>query len=137
MGEYLYNNQFADMHYYGTDFVIKKSGWSFTGELYKRKSKNGISIDATTPSKVRYVYSGTGLLLQSGYLFTKKDEVAVRYGSTTPDSKISSYTSKAEEFLIAYSHYFFKHNLKLQTDIGYIKGPQKFLQGRFTGVITF
>ena len=137
LGEYLFNNQYADLHYYGTDFMIKKNGWSFTGELYKRRSKNGISISAATPPKVNFVYSGTGLLLQTGYLLTKKNELAVRYGSTTPDNKIKSYISKAEEYVIAYSHYFFRHNLKVQADAAYLKSDQKILQGRFTAIITF
>ena len=137
LGEYLYNNQLADIHYYGTDIVMKKKGWSFTGELYKRSSKNGVSINPAN-SKVNFVYSGTGLLLQSGYLFTKKDEFALRYGRTSPDKKISGYISILNEYMMAYSHYFFRHNLKLQTDAGYFKGPgQEALQWRFTGIVTF
>jgi phosphate-selective porin OprO and OprP len=138
LGEYLYNNQLADVHYYGTDIVMKKKGWSFTGELYKRTSKNGVSINVSDPSKVNFVYSGTGLLLQSGYLFTKKDEFAFRYGFTSPDKRINSYTSRVNEYMIAYSHYFFRHNLKLQTDAGWFKGAsQEILQWRFTGIVTF
>lgn len=129
LGEYLYNNQYADIHYYGADLVMKKKGWSFTSELYRRTSENGISINPTNPSKVNFVYSGTGLLLQSGYLFTKKDEFAVHYGFTSPDTKINNYISRVNEYLIAYSHYFFRHNLKLQTDAAYFKGPaQEVLQ---------
>ena len=47
LGEYLYNNQLADIFYYGADFMMKKKGWSFTGELYRRTSRNGISINPT------------------------------------------------------------------------------------------
>ena len=95
----------------------------FTGEYYKRHSSNGISVNPTTPSKVNFVYNGTGLLLQSGYLITKKNELALRYGFVSPDKSISAYTSKVNEYMVAYSHYFFRHNLKLQTDAGYFKGP--------------
>ena len=137
LGEYLFNGQYSDLHYYGTDVMIKKKGWSFTGELYRRTSKNGISVSSTTPPKVNFVYTGTGVLLQTGYLLTKKNEIAIRYGSTTPDNKIKDYISKAEEYVIAYSHYFFRHNLKVQTDVAYLKSNQKFLQGRFTAILTF
>lgn len=137
LGEYLYNNQLADIHYYGTDIVLKKKGWSFVGELYRRTSKNGISINGNDPSKVRFVYSGTGLLLQSGYLFTPKDEIALRYGFTDPDNSIGNYITKAEEYMIGYSHYFFRHNLKLQSDLAYLKGNQRTWQWRFTGIVTF
>lgn len=138
LGEYLYNNQLADIHYYGADFAMKKKGWSFTGEIYRRTSKNGVSVSNTIPAKVNFVYSGTGMLLQTGYLFTKKDEFAVRYGRTSPDSKVNNYISRVNEYMAAYSHYFFRHNLKLQTDLGYFKGPtQEALQWRFTGIVTF
>lgn len=138
LGEYLFNNQYADIHYFGTDWVMKKRGWSFTGELYRRTSANGVSISASNPTKVNFVYSGTGLLLQSGYLFSKKNELALRYGFTSPDKKISAYISRVEEYMLAYSHYFFRHNLKLQTDLGYYRGStQKILQWRFTGIVTF
>jgi phosphate-selective porin OprO/OprP len=138
LGEYLYNNQLADLTYYGFDMMMKYRGWSFTGEYYKRNSSNGISISQTIPAKVNYVYNGSGLLLQSGYLVTKKNEIAVRYGFVSPNSNISAYTSKVNEYMIAYSHYFFRHNLKLQTDAGLYKGPAtKIYQWRFTGIVTF
>lgn len=138
LGEYLYNNQRADIHYFGGDVVMKYKGWSFISELHRRVSKNGISVDPANPGKVNFVYSGTGLLLQSGYLFTKKDEIALRYGSTSPDSRVDNYTSMVHEYMMAYSHYFFRHNLKLQTDLGYFKGvDEKKLQWRFTGIVTF
>jgi hypothetical protein len=138
LGEYLLNNQLTDIHYYGADIVMKKSGWSLTGEYFVRKADNGISIDPNDPSKVNVVYSGRGLMIQSGYLVTKKDELALRYGFTTPDKKIAAYTSRVNEYMMAYSHYFFQHNLKLQTDAGFFKGPaQNLFQWRFTGIVTF
>ncbi len=138
LGEYLYNNQRADIHYFGTDLVMKYKGWSFIGEMYRRISKNGVSIDPANPSKVNFVYSGTGLLLQSGFLFTDKDEIAARYGFTSPDNIADNYVTKVNEYMLAYSHYFFRHNLKLQADAGYFKGPsQKLFQCRFTGIVTF
>jgi len=138
LGEYLYNNQRADIHYYGADLVMKYNGWSFIGEMYRRTARNGVSFDPVNPSKVKFVYSGTGLLLQSGYLFSPKDEIALRYGLTSPDDVSDNYVAKLNEYMLAYSHYFFRHNLKLQTDLGYFKGPvQKNLQWRFTGIVTF
>jgi len=138
LGEYLFNGQVADIHYYGADWVMKKKGWSFTGELYRRVSPNGISINATNPSKVNFVYSGTGLLLQTGFLYSKKNEFALRYGFTSPDKRVNAYTSKVDEFMLAYSHYFFRHNLKLQSDAGYFtSSSQRTFQWRFTGIVTF
>lgn len=138
LGEYLYNNQRADIRYYGTDFMLKKKGWSATGELFRRESDNGISFNPANPSKVNAVYSGTGLMLQTGYLFTKSNELALRYGFTKPDKKVKNYLTRLDEYMLAYSHYFFRHNLKLQTDLGYLKSvTQKIFQWRFTGIVTF
>ncbi len=138
LGDYLYNRQLADITYYGSDVMMKYKGWSFLGELFRRKSDNGVSINPTNPSKVNFVYSGTGLLLQSGYLVTPKNEIVLRYGFTNPDDKVDNYVSKLNEYVIGYSHYFFKHQLKLQTDASFLKGAdQEIFQLRFTGIITF
>ena len=138
LGEDLYNKQLADIHYYGVDFAMKRKGWSMTGELYRRTSKNGISINPNDPTKANFVYSGTGFLLQSGYLYNPKNEFSLRYGLTSPDQSITAYVSRLNEYMVGYSHYFFRHNLKLQTDAAYFAGPsQEFLQWRFTGVVTF
>jgi len=138
LGEYLYNNQRADIHYYGADFMLKKKGWSLTGELFRRVSDNGISINPSNPSKVNAVYSGTGLMLQTGYLVSKTNEISARYGFTMPDKRVSKYLIRQHEYMLGYSHYFFRHNLKLQTDIGYLQSAaQDILQWRFTGIVTF
>lgn len=138
LGEYLFNNQRADIHYFGTDFMLKKKGWSLTGELFRRISDNGISISTTNPSKANVVYSGTGLLLQTGYLVSKSDELSARFGSTTPDKRVSNYLVKVNEYVLGYSHYFYRHNLKLQSDIAWLQSPaQDILQWRFTGIVTF
>jgi hypothetical protein len=137
LGEYLYNNQLADIHYYGGDFAFKYHGWSLFGELYRRTSSNGVSINPAN-SKVNYVYSGTGFMLQSGFLLSDKNEIAARYAFTDPDRRISTYTARLNEWIVGYSHYFFRHNLKLQADLGYFTGRlQEFLQARFTGIVTF
>lgn len=138
LGEYLYNNQRADIHYFGTDFMLKKMGWSVTGELFRRVSDNGISISPTNPSKANVVFSGTGFMLQTGYLLAKNNEIALRYGFTDPDKRVKNYLVRMNEYMLAYSHYFFRHNLKLQSDIGYLQSPaQDILQWRFTGIVTF
>ena len=138
LGQYLYNGEHTDLKYYGFDIAAKFRGWSFTGEIFRRSATNAISIDTANPSKTSYVYTGTGLLVQTGYLFTDKDEIALRYGRTSPSSGIEHLVSTVNEYMIGYSHYFFRHNLKVQTDAGYFRGPgTKILQARGTAVFTF
>ncbi|MFM2139599.1 MAG: hypothetical protein RJA57_1906 [Bacteroidota bacterium] len=137
LGEYLYNNQLANIHYYGGDLAFKYRGWSVFSEWYRRRSPNGISINATN-AKVNYVFSGTGFLLQSGVFLSPKNEIAARYAFTAPDDRIARYTARLNEWVVGYSHYFFRHNLKLQGDLGYYTGRlQEYLQARFTGIVTF
>jgi phosphate-selective porin OprO and OprP len=138
LGEYLYNSQRADIKYYGADFMLKKKGWSLTGELFHRESANGISISPTNPSKANVVFSGTGFMLQSGYLLNKSNEISGRYGFTQPADKVKNYLIRQNEYVLGYSHYFFRHNLKLQSDLAYLKSTaQDILQWRFTGIVTF
>lgn len=138
LGEYLYNNQHSDIHYYGTDFMLKRKGWSMTGELFRRVSNNGISISPSNPSKANVVYSGTGVMLQSGYLVTRSNEISGRFGLTKPDNRVKNYLVKQNEYVLGYSHYFFRHNLKLQSDLAYLKSTaQDIVQCRFTGIVTF
>lgn len=138
LGEYLYNGQHANIHYYGGDFMLKRKGWSLTGELFRRVSDNGISINPTNPSKVIAVYSGTGFMLQTGYLFTRSNELSARYGFTQPDQRVKNYLFRQDEYVLGYSHYFFRHNLKLQSDLAFLQSrPQDIVQWRFTGIVTF
>lgn len=138
LGDYFFGGQLADIHYFGGDFIFKWKGFSMVGQYYVRKAVNGISIDSNDITQSRYSYSGQAILFQTGYLFTKKDEIAARYSVTLPDREITQFTGKLHEIVLGYSHFFFDHNLKIQTDLTWFTGPgRNQLIHRLSGVIIF
>ncbi|MCP9763212.1 hypothetical protein EGI31_09605 [Lacihabitans soyangensis] len=138
LGNYLYNSATSDIKYYGGDLLFKVKGFSFESELYRRESSAGVIINAEDTRLKNHVIAGTGFLMQSGYLITKKDEIAVRYGQITPDEKMQSVMNKQQEYVLGYSHYFAKHSLKIQTDATYwVNGTSESLIYRLSSVVTF
>ena len=107
-------------------------------ELYKRNANNGIIINANNTAKKKYVITGTGLLIQTGYMLTAKNEMAVRYAQIMPNSSVAALMNKQQEYTLGFSHYFNKHSLKLQTDISkLIKGLDNMLVLKVSGVLSF
>ncbi|MFM2358745.1 MAG: hypothetical protein RLY16_738 [Bacteroidota bacterium] len=138
LGEYLYNNETADIDYWGADLLFKYKGFSTESEFYHRKSSKGIIINNGNTALKNFVLSGTGFMLQSGIFIAKQDELAARFAIINPNEKIKLLASKQQEWVLGYSHYFTKHNLKIQTDLTYFKeGMQESLIYRLSGVVSF
>lgn len=138
LGEYLYNNIHGNLTYYGGDILFKYKGFSFEGELYNRESNRGVVVNSKDSTQKNYFTSGRTFLLQSGIFISKRSEVAVRYARIDPSSKIINLFPKQEEYVIGYSRYFLKHNLKLQTDCTFMKvGNKETLIYRLSWVMTF
>ncbi len=138
LGEYLYNGQYSNLTYYGTDLMFKYRGFSLEAEFYTRESNTGIIINKKDSTQSNFVLSGRGLLFQAGIFISKKSEIAIRYASITPATKISKLAKVQEEYVLGFSHYFFKHSLKLQMDASYFKnGSKESIVYRLSGVVTF
>ena len=138
LGNFLYNSTTSDIKYYGGDIYFKHKRFSFESELYTRKSNTAIIVNAQDKNLKNYVISGTGLMFQSGYFLTKKDEIALRYAQVTPNKKLESIMIKQKEHVVGYSHYFYKHSLKLQSDATYLKNGQNgSLIFRLSSVVSF
>lgn len=138
LGEYLYNNQHANLTYYGGDLIFKYKGFSLEAELYNRESDKGIITNSKDSTLKNYMISGRTMMVQSGIFISKRSEIAVRYARIDPSQKIISLFKTQEEYVLGYSRYFFKHNLKLQTDCSYFKnGSKESLVYRLSGVVTF
>lgn len=138
LGDFLHNGSTSDIHYYGGDIMFKYRGFSLEGEYYTRRSSLGIIANSKDTTQKNYVLSGTGYFVQTGYLFTPRDEVAARIGFIEPEAKLMPLAKSQREYVLGYSHYFFRHNLKLQTDVTYAQiGTQELLTYRLNGVITF
>lgn len=138
LGDYLYNSSVADIRYYGGDLLFKYRGFSFESEAYRRQSPVGVVANSKDTLQRNAVLSGTGFMVQSGYLFTPRDEVAARVGIIEPDAAISKVAKSQREYVLGYSRYFYRHSLKLQTDVTWwVNGTSEQLIYRLSGVVTF
>ncbi len=138
LGEYLHNNHYADLSYYGADFILKYKGFSLEGELYNRETDKGIVVNSKDTTQKNHIISGRTFMLQSGIFISKRSEIAVRYARIDPSQKIIALFPKQEEYVFGFNRYFLKHNLKIQTDCTFLKvGSKETLIYRLSGVVTF
>ncbi len=138
LGDFLYNSEMANIQYYGGDLLLKYKGFSLEAELYNRNSDKGIITNKKDTTQQNYVISGTTFMMQSGYFLTKTNEIAVRYAQITPDTKVASIMKEQKEYVLGFSHYFYKHSLKLQSDVTYLEnGANNSFIYRLSGVVTF
>lgn len=138
LGDFLFNSEMANIQYYGGDLLFKFKGFSLEAEFYKRESDKEIITNKKDLTQRNYVISGTTFMVQSGYLITKTNEIAMRYAQIIPDKKVAAAMNYQEEYVLGFSHYFNKHSLKLQTDVTYLEnGANKSLTYRFSGVVSF
>ena len=140
LGEYLYNSMHANIKYYGADMMFKYKGFSLESEFYHRESNTSVitSKTDTTGKTKNYVIMGNTLMIQTGIFISKRNEIAMRYAEINPSQKIIAYFPAQKEYVLGFSRYFLKHNLKIQTDCSYFKvGTKESLVYRLSSVITF
>lgn len=138
LGDYLFNAETANINYFGADLLFKYNGFSFESELYNRNSDTAIIVNKKDITQSNYIVSGTTFMVQSGYFVSKKNEVAARYAQIIPLAKVAAKMHEQKEYVVGFSHYFNKHNLKLQNDLTYLEnGPNKSIVFKMSGVVTF
>lgn len=101
------------------DVVFKYQGWSVSSEYMNKRSDNSpILKDGTN-----FFNTGDGWNIQSGYLFKNNIELAGRYTVVNPSDILvtDSKGYQIKEYTLGMSKYLSGHNLKIQTDLGYIK----------------
>lgn len=121
-GTYMVN----DEGYYQTnistffmDAMFKYKGFSFMGEYSYRDAKDPIAKNSDGTPTGEIVQVGSGLNLQSGYLFTKNWEVSGRFTNISLDENITGKGTE-NQYTIGLSKYIVGHKLKVQTDISYL-----------------
>ncbi len=107
------NNQLSnDLSTIFIDAMFKYNGWSVMSEYaHKTADKQLISEDLYA--------TGTGFVLQSGYLFKNNFEVAGRFTTISADDSNFSSIVDQEEYTFGISKYFVGHSLKIQSDLSY------------------
>lgn len=104
------------------DVMFKYSGWSLTSE-YMDKQAEGTPI---LTDNSNFFQTGNGWNIQSGYLFKNNFEVAARYTVINPSTelKFSSRDFTMKEYTLGVSKYIVGHNLKIQSDVSYLRDFQ-------------
>jgi phosphate-selective porin OprO/OprP len=121
-GSYMFN----DTGFYETtittvfiDAMFKYNGFSFMGEYAHRSAKDALAKNSDGTLTGNVVQVGTGLNLQSGYLFKKNWEVSGRYTNITLDEEITGRNPQTQ-YTLGLSKYIVGHKLKVQTDLSYL-----------------
>ena len=91
------------------DYVVKAHGFSTTGGVYVSTLQDGEGLADQSKNK-------TGFHVQAGYLIGKRYQPVVRYAKVMPDGG-----EDAQEIAAGLSMYFYKHNVKWQTDFALLQ----------------
>ena len=97
------------------DGVFKYKGLSIYGEYMKRSTPS--SPISMSGSDVRYVYTGEGILFQSGYVFKNNFEIAGRFAQLNPLDEVRNLEHRKKDYAVCFSKYIKGHRFKIQTDI--------------------
>jgi hypothetical protein len=105
------------------DAVLKYQGWAFLGEYYDRKVDDFSVKDFSARPDDQLIFlkmpAGIAVNVQGSKLFTKKDEITLRYTTVNPHKSLQNYQYKLITKAIGYSHYFNKHKFKIQGYVGW------------------
>jgi phosphate-selective porin OprO/OprP len=105
------NTLFADM-------MFKWNGVSVMAEYANKTASDPIAKNTDGTETGDKVYGGQGLNVQLGYLLKNNVEVAGRYTTITPDSRIGK--DPFSQYTFGLSKYVVGHKLKVQTDVSYL-----------------
>jgi len=98
------------------DAVFKYKGYSLSIEYANTKGTN-INAISKFGKSVGYFYAGQGFVVQSGYLFKRNFEFALRYTNIQPNANINQ--KAITEYTLGFSRYIVGHKLKIQSDLSY------------------
>lgn len=108
------------------DLLAKYNGWAWYTEFMNRTTSNPITVNPNNAAQISAVYAGQGLMSQMSYLFKNNFEIAGRYATSRPSSKIydnpeapSLNEKQVENYEVGVTRYFNGHRLKVQGGIMY------------------
>lgn len=116
LGKNLYNA--SDINTFIADVMFKYRGWALLAEYFQRDASNAVGLDSLGQNPI-YVYVGEAVNIQLSKMVGQKNELAVRYTWVNPNSKITLWERKTEEYALGYSRYFREHRIKAQINAGY------------------
>jgi phosphate-selective porin OprO and OprP len=108
------------------DLLMKYKGWAWYNEYMERDTDNPVTVNLTDPTKLRTVFAGHGFLSQLSYLFKNNFEIAGRYSTTIPSSRLYDNADfvtlnerKIEQSELGVTKYLNGHRLKIQGSVIY------------------
>ncbi|MEJ2112531.1 MAG: porin [Flavobacteriaceae bacterium] len=101
------------------DAMFKYKGYSLMAEYADRDASDPIAKNSDGTETGDIVQVGTGLNLQTGYLFKNNWEISGRYSNIKFDKNITGKNPE-NQYTFGVSKYIVGHSLKVQTDISYL-----------------
>ncbi len=98
------------------DLMFKYKQFSLMGEYANKTTLDGDANVYSGTNIIGTYFTGTGLNVQAGWMFSNNWEVGMRYTDITPEINVSSIE---KDYSLAVSKYFVGHKLKIQTDLTY------------------
>lgn len=114
----------ADLRSWIADLMFKYRGFSVMSEFVDRKvhGYNHPTLEQYN-DYISDFYTGQAFNIQSGYVFKRNYELAVRYTEVRPQENY--IYNNLTEYTFALSKYFIGHKLKAQTDFSILKETGK------------
>lgn len=98
------------------DLYFKYKGFSLMSEYADKRAPKGSVVSYDANGNVdEYFYTGTGLVVQAGYLLKSNWEIAGRY--TQIDPSAVNQVDNIKQYTLGLSKYIVGHALKMQTDV--------------------
>ncbi|MFX0555857.1 porin [Maribacter sp. CXY002] len=121
-GSYMFNdNGFyqTDINTVFVDAMFKYNGFSLMAEYANRTADDPIAKNSDGTLTGDEVQVGSGINVQSGYLFKNNWEISGRYTNIQLDEDITGKNPE-NQYTFGLSKYILGHKLKVQTDVSYL-----------------
>lgn len=119
-GSFMYNDNGyfeTDINTLFADMMFKYAGFSVMAEYADKRADQTLATNSDGSLTGDAVTAGTGLVVQTGYLFENNVEIATRYTTINLVDELNSETTN--QYTLGGSRYFEGHKLKIQADISY------------------
>lgn len=108
------NNQTRNIHAYFVDFIMKYQGWALYADYMGRYCNTPEYMGGT-------IFNGSGLNVQTSYIFRNNWEIALRNSMLMPDAAVRGAVryDLRNQTTFGITRYIIGHSLKVQADVSY------------------
>ena len=108
-------NDATDIRTFIADGVFKYKGFSVYGEYFLRNATKFLVTNQD--GEADFIYSGTGVMVQTSYLFKKNIEIAGRFAQIKPVDEVRTFSDGDSEIALGITKYLNRHRTKVQLNI--------------------